>query len=486
MSNAVRKGTAVATTASPEPTAVAGPTRPAEGTRLGGRTLLGLVAVFVTQLMLVVDASIVNVALPDIQAELGFTPAGLSWVVTAYALAFAGLILLSGRIGTMIGARRALMIGTAVFIAASAAGGLAPSPEVLVAARVVQGVGAALAAPSTLVLVMENTAPGAQRARAMSLFVLAAGSGGAIGLIAGGVLTTTLGWEWVMFVNVPVGLLILAGAWLFIDETERGRARLDVGGAVASSVAMVALVYGFTSAAESGWSAPQVGVLFAVAAAAIAALVIIERRHASPVVAPRLLSTARHAAPYAAMLLVPAAMFGFFYFAVLFTQHVLGYDALHTGLALLPFVGTMLTVNQIVPRLTPRLGERVMGIAGLAALVLGLLWLARLGPDSTFLGGILGPDIVLGLGAGLTFAPITAVVMAAAPAEDLGSASSLLQGTQQLGGSVGVAALTTVFIASSAAGQAHGIATALFGGAAFAFCALVLFAIWGRRVPTRV
>jgi MFS family permease len=167
---------------------------------------LGLIVVFVTQLMLIVDASIVNVALPDIQKALHFTPVGLSWVVTAYALAFAGLMLLSGKVGSMIGAKRALIIGTLVFIIASAAGGLAPTAEVLVAARIVQGIGAAIAAPSTLVLIMASTTPGKQRNRALSLFVLASGSGGAIGLILGGVLTTGFGWEWVMFVNVPVGI----------------------------------------------------------------------------------------------------------------------------------------------------------------------------------------------------------------------------------------------------------------------------------------
>lgn len=454
-------------------------------TRLTGRTLLGLIVVFITQLMLVVDASIVNVALPHIRDELGFSPTNLSWVVTAYALAFAGLILLSGRIGQMIGARRALIIGTVIFIAASALGGFAVNPEMLVAARVLQGVGAALAAPSTLVLLLENTVPGAQRNRAMALFVLAAGSGGAIGLILGGVLTTSLGWEWVMFVNVPIGFVIVAGALAFLRETSRSRARLDLGGAFTSTLAMVALVYGFTVAAESGWLDPRTLVAFAVAAASLVALVLIERRHASPVVQLAYFRAPRTAVPFWVMLFVPAGMFGFFYFATLFTQNVLGYDPLGTGLALLPFVGSMLIVNQLTPRFVARLGERVVAVTGLALLAGGMLWMAQLGTESTFLSGILGPAIVLGFGAGLTFAPITSIVMAQAPSDEAGQASSLLQGMQQLGGSIGVAGLTTVFAAVAVSGgEARGIAAALIGGTAFLTVALVLFAVWGRRAPS--
>ncbi len=227
------------------------------GSRARRGAAIGLIVVFVTQLMLVVDGSIVNVALPDIQKELHFSSTNLSWVITAYAVAFAGLILLSGRIGSVIGARRALMIGVAVFVIASMAGGLAPNAEVLVAARVVQGIGAAIAAPSTLVLLVANTTEGRNRARAMALFVLAAGSGAAIGLILGGILTTGFGWRWVMFVNVPIGTLIVLGAVLFLRETERIPARLDLGGAATSTITMVALVFGFTSAAAHGWTDVQ-------------------------------------------------------------------------------------------------------------------------------------------------------------------------------------------------------------------------------------
>ncbi|NNC12339.1 MFS transporter [Planctomonas sp. JC2975] len=445
--------------------------------------MLGLVVVFVTQLMLVVDASIVNVALPDIQKSLGFTPIGLSWVVTAYALAFAGLMLLSGKVGSMIGAKRALIIGTVIFILASAAGGLAPSAAVLIIARIVQGVGAAIAAPSTLVLLMANTSPGRQRSRAMALFMLAAGSGGAIGLILGGVLTTGFGWEWVMFVNVPVGILIVAGALLFLRETDREQTRLDFGGAVASTLGMVALIYGFTTAAGTGWTNPVALIAFAIAVASLIALVFIERKHRSPVVPLRLFRGARNVAPLVAMLLVPAGMFAFFYFITLFTQQVLHFTPLETGLGLLPFVVTMVTVSQLVPRLLPRVGEWIVGAAGLFFLAGGLLWLSRLSEHDSFVTGILGPLVVMGLGAGMTFAPITAVAMDRAPEEHVSAASSVLQTMQQLGGSIGVAALTTVFVSVSAtSGETGGVAAAVLGGATFVFLGFVLFAVWGSRV----
>jgi EmrB/QacA subfamily drug resistance transporter len=457
---------------------------PVDTPKTSTRTILGLIVVFVTQLMLVVDASIVNVALPDIRDALGFNQTSLSWVVTAYALAFAGLILLSGRVGSIIGTRRALIVGTLIFIVASAVGGLAPTAELLIVARVVQGVGAALAAPSTLVLLMENTTPGRMRARAMSLFVIAAGSGGAIGLVLGGVLTTNFGWEWVMFVNVPVGILIVAGALAFLKETDRQPAKLDFAGAAASTIAMVALVFGFTTAASDGWTHPLVIGSFAVALAAVAALVFVERRHLSPVVEFSLFATARRAAPLVAMLLIPAAMFAFFYFATLFTQNVLGFDPLGTGLALVPFVGAMLITNQFSPSLLPRFGERAFVVAGLILLVAGLLWLGQLSDTSTFLSGILGPTLVMGVGAGLTFAPLTSIILEQAPEDDVNSASAMLQAMQQLGGSIGVAALTTVFVSMSAvSGQATGISTALLGGAGFAAAALILVGVWARRVP---
>ncbi|MHA6615742.1 MFS transporter [Pseudonocardia sp. DLS-67] len=442
-----------------------------------------LLVLTLMQVTLVIDNSVVNVALPVIRDELGFSAAGLSWVVTSYALVFGGLVLLSGRVGSIIGPRRALLIGISVFVAASAFGGLAVTPGMLITARVLQGVGAALAAPSTLVLLMSITEPGAQRARAMSLFVVSIGLGAALGLLLGGALTSGLGWEWVMFVNVPIGAVVFFGVRALVPEADRHPGRLDVGGAVFSTIGMLALVHGLTAAADQGWGSARVIASFVVAGAGLVALVLTERRHGAPVVPLTFFTRTAVAAPLLAMMLIPAGQFGFLYFAALYTQGVLGFSPLQTGLSVLPFTAGMLATNSTVGRLVTRYGERVVGSAGMIGLLTGLVWLSRLTPDSGYLGGLLGPFLLLGLGAGLTIAPLTAVVMHNAPRAHLGAASSLNQAMQQLGGSVGLAVLSTVFAGTAgASGPAAGISTALTVAAAFPLLALLLFAVWARRI----
>jgi EmrB/QacA subfamily drug resistance transporter len=444
-------------------------------------TILGL-----TQLMLVVDVSIVNVALPEIGTALGFSDTSLSWVVTAYALSFGGLILLSGKVGSLIGPRRALLFGVSVFVLASVAGGSAPTAAVLVAARALQGVGAALAAPSVMVLMMGVTTPGPQRSRAMSLFVLATGSGAALGLLTGGVLTQTLGWEWVMYVNAPIGAVVVAGALRHLPELPRQGVALDITGAVASTLVMVALVVAFTGAAERGWPSPVVVAAFAVAVLAGCALVLVERRHPHPVLPPELFTSMRSAGPLLSMLAIPAGQVGFLYFTTLLTQHVLGFSPLQTGLALVPFTAGLIVTNQLTPRLLPRLGERVIGVAGLTGLVLGIAWMSLVAADAgshSSLVPVLLPSVLLGAGAGATFAPVTAVVMHQAPAEHVGAAASLIQGLQQLGGGMGLAVLTSVLAGTG--GLAGGLPTTFLTAAAFPLTALVLFGTWARRIPTR-
>jgi MFS family permease len=320
----------------------------------------------------------------------------------------------------------------------------------------------------------------------MSLFVIAIGSGAALGLVLGGVLTTTLGWESVMFINVPVGLVVLAGVRLLVPEAPRTPARLDIAGAMASTISMAALVYGLITAASAGWADDWVIGSFAVAAVALVALVVIERQHPSPVVPLTFFSTMRRAAPLLAILLIPAGQFGFLYFATLFTQNHLGYTPLRTGLAILPFTAALLLANILTPRLVSRRGERVTGVAGMLSLTAGLFWLAQLDATSTFASGLLGPFVVLGLGAGLTIAPLTAVILHQAPAGLLGAASSLNLGMQQLGGAVGLAVLTTIFGSiSSTAGEVDGITTALLCAVAFPALALILFATWARRTTEK-
>jgi predicted MFS family arabinose efflux permease len=296
------------------------------------------------------------------------------------------------------------------------------------------------------------------------------------------VLTTSFGWASVMFINVPIGLVVLAGIRLLVPEAQRSPARLDIGGALASTTAMAAMVYGLITAASAGWRNGWVLGSFALAVAGLVALVMIERHHPSPVVPLAFFTSMRSAAPFLAMLLIPAGQFGFLYFATLFTQNVLGYSPLQTGLAMLPFTSALVLANLLTPRLVARHGERVVGASGMLGLTLGLLWMAQLDATSTFTSGLLGPFAVLGLGAGLTIAPLTAVIMHQAPAGHLGAASSLNQGMQQLGGALGLAALTTIFgITGHATGEAHGITTALLLAVAFPLLALILFAIWARR-----
>ncbi|MDP4505376.1 MFS transporter [Nonomuraea turcica] len=455
-----------------------------------------VIVLCLTQLILVIDNSVVNVALPQIRHALGFSATGLSWVVTSYALVFGGLVLLSGKVGSIIGPRRALLIGVSIFTVASALGGAATTPAMLIAARVLQGVGAALAAPGTLVLLMSITRPGPQRARAMSVFVLSIGIGAGLGLVLGGLLTTSLGWEWVMFVNIPIGLVVLVGVRLLVPEAPRAPARLDVGGAVASTIGMTALVYGLINAESQGWASLPVLVSFALAIAGLLALVLIERRHAAPVVPLGFFTRMRSAAPLLAMMLIPAGQAGFLYFAALFTQNALGFTPLQTGLSVLPFSAALLVTNLLTGRLVPRYGERIVGSLGMSALLAGLVWMSRIDAADTFASGLLGPFVLLGLGAGLTVAPLTAVIMHQAPPAHLGAASSLNQAMQQLGGALGLAVMTTVYgaaaagageagaIAAAGAGEAGAIATALTAGVVFPLLALILFATWARPTTT--
>lgn len=404
-----------------------------------------IAAIVTCQLMLMVDGVIVTVALPSIRTELHLGTVGLSWVLSAYALAFAGFLLVSGRIGTLVGPRRAMVIGVGVFVAASAAGGLAPNGELLIAARAVQGAGAAFAGPAVLVLIIANTDEGASRLRGMSWFIIASSAGSAVGLIAGGVLTVTVGWRWVMLVNVPIGALVIAGTLAFVREPSRGHGRLDLVGAVCSALAMIGLVYGLTRSAESGWTSTPVLVWLGVAGVALIALVIVESRVSHPVVPLRLLAGSRRAVPYLGMLLMPAAMIGFFYFSVLALQEVRGLNALQTGLAYLPWAAAVVIGGRIVPRLLSRIGERATVCLGVLAAITGTVAFARLATHTPLWLGVLLPCLITGFGPALFFTAVNNRIMADAPPTETGAAAGLLQSLQQLGGAVGVAALTTVY-----------------------------------------
>jgi EmrB/QacA subfamily drug resistance transporter len=430
-------------------------------------------AIILCQLMIMVDGVIVTVALPHMRADLGLDPTALSWVVSGYAVAFAALLLVAGRVGAIIGPRRALLIGVGVFVVASAAGGLAPDGALLVAARVLQGAGAALAAPAVLVLLTALTSEGPSRLRAMSWYVIASSAGSGIGLIAGGLLTVSLGWRWVMFVNVPIGVLVIAGVLVFARETGRSAGPVDVPGAALSAIAMVGLVYGLTRTGESGWADPVALLALVAALAAVAALVVVERRADRPVV-PMALLRAAAGTRYLALALLVAALIGFFTFSVLLLSDVRGLDALQIGLAYLPWAASVVIGGRLVPRLVPRIGGRATVTLGAVAVLAGLVAFVFLGTGTPLWLGVLLPCFVIGFGPALVFTPLTDRILAAAPPRDAGAAAALMQSMQQLGGALGVATLATVYAANADLGTAGAVPVALWAAVAFGVALLLL------------
>src|SRR5215217_3685453 len=419
--------------------------RPPGAARRGYHPALALTVVAVSQLMEVLDATIVNIALPQVQQALGFSTTDLSWVLNAYTLTFGGLLLLGGRAGDLLGRRRVFIAGILIFTLASFLGGLATSAGWLLAARALQGVGGAIAAPTALALVTTNFAEGPERNRAFGVFGAVAGAGGAIGLLAGGVLTSWLSWRWVLFVNVPIGILLASLAPLFIAESERQPGRFDLGGALTSTAGMTALVYGFIRAAQEGWSNPGTIGSFIAAAVLLAIFLSIETRTSQPITPLHLFRDRNRAGSYAIMLALAAAMFGQFFFLTLFVQNVLGYSPLRAGLAFLPITAAIVTTSQFAARSLPRIGPKRLMTGGALLAATGLAWLTQVSVTSGSLTGILGPMLLFGLGMGLLFVPLTIIAVSGVAPHEVGAASSLLNVTQQVGGSLGLSILVTVF-----------------------------------------
>src|SRR5215217_6188610 len=419
--------------------------RPPGAARRGYHPALALTIIAASQLMVVLDATIVNIALPQMQQALGFSTTSLSWVLNAYTLTFGGLLLLGGRAGDILGRRRMFIAGILVFTLASFLGGLATSSGWLLAARALQGVGAAIAAPTALSLITTNFAEGQARNRAFGVFSAVAVAGGAIGLLAGGVLTSWLSWRWVLFVNVPIGLLLAVLAPLFIAESERQPGRFDLGGALTSTAGMTALVYGFIRAAQEGWSNPGTIGSFIAAAVLLAIFLSIETRTSQPITPLHLFRDRNRAGSYAIMLALAAAMFGQFFFLTLFVQNVLGYSPLRAGLAFLPITAAIVTTSQFAARSLPRIGPKRLMTGGALLAATGLAWLTQVSVTSGSLTGILGPMLLFGLGMGLLFVPLTIIAVSGVAPHEAGAASSLLNVTQQVGGSLGLSILVTVF-----------------------------------------
>jgi EmrB/QacA subfamily drug resistance transporter len=413
--------------------------------RRGHHPALALTIIAASQLMVVLDATIVNIALPQIQQALNFSTTSLSWVLNAYTLTFGGLLLLGGRAGDILGRRRVFIAGILVFTLASFLGGLATSSAWLLAARALQGVGGAIAAPTALALITTNFEEGEERNRAFGVFGAVAVAGGALGLLAGGMLTSWLSWRWVLFVNVPIGVLLASLAPLYISESERQPGRFDLGGALTSTAGMAALVYGFIRAAQEGWSDPGTIGSFVAAAVLLAVFFSIETRTRQPITPLHLFRDRDRAGSYAVMLALSAALFGQFFFLTLFVQDVLGYSPLRAGFAFLPITAAIITSSQFAARSLPRIGPKRLMTTGAVLAVVGLAWQTQVTVDSGYVDGILGPMLVFGLGMGLLFVPLTIVAVSGVPPHESGAASSLLNVMQQVGGSLGLSILVTVF-----------------------------------------
>jgi EmrB/QacA subfamily drug resistance transporter len=436
------------------------------------RSSAALALIAACQLMVVLDGTVVYVALPKIQADLGFSTTGLSWVVNAYTLAFGGLLLLGGRAGDILGQRRVFVAGIALFGLASLAGGLADAEWFLLAARTAQGVGAALAAPSALALIPANFAEGAPRTRAIGVYTAVAAAGGAVGLIVGGLLSDWASWRWVLFINVPVAAAVVLAAPMAIRETPLRPGHFDLAGALTSTAGMTSLVYGLIRASADGWSDTVALVALGAAMPLLVGFVVREARASQPILPLRLLADRTRAAGFATMLVFPAAMFGMFFFLTQFLQQVHGYSALRTGFAFLPLTLLVLASSALATRMVPRFGTTRLATTGAAVTTAGLVWVAQISPETGYATGVLGPVLLFGLGAGLLFAPLTTAILSGVAPADSGAAASLLNAMQQVGGALGLAVLVTV--AASSATGVEGMARAFWVAALFTAAAAVL------------
>lgn len=446
-------------------------------------TSLGLGLVMLAQLMLVLDATVVNVALPRIATDLHFSPAQLSWVLNAYALAFGGLLLLGGRIGDVLGRRRTFLAGVAVFTLFSLLGGLATDPLFLVVARAFQGVGAAFAAPSVLALITTSARDDKARNRALAMFSAISSMGGALGLILGGILTSTADWRWTLFINVPIGLAILVTVPKLVAETPRQTGHFDVLGAVTATGGAVAIVWALIQAAEDGWSSPLTLTGLAVGALLLVALAVTERRVAHPLLRPQLLRSPSRVAALAAMAATYAGMLAMFFLMVQYLEDAQGYSPLLTGLMFLPMPVGVFTMSRIVPRLVERFGAERLVNVGAALRVAAFVPLALIGPQ-TPLAVVIAALAFTGISAGLTFMPLTTLALRNVDPEEAGAASGLFQTMQQLGGAVGLAIVASVFAAFAIPGDFYAGGRAGFL-AATVLSVIALLSVLGLAFRTR-
>lgn len=407
---------------------------------------LGVIAI--AQLMVVLDASIVNIALPSAQADLQISDADRQWAVTAYTLAFGGLLLLGGRIADYVGRKRVFIVGLLGFAGASALGGITPNQELLFAARGLQGAFAALMAPAALALITVTFTEPRERAKAFGVFGAISGGGAAIGLILGGVLTEYFSWRWCLGVNVPIAIATALAAVPIVKESKaHGDTRYDVPGAVLATTGLVALVYGFTEAAKDdvGWTAGSTVAWLGSAVALLAAFLVWERRAANPMLPLVIIRDRNRGGSYLVFLLVGAGLFAMFLFLTFYLQAVLGYSPLKAGVAFLPFSGGIILSAGIVAQLLPRVGPKPLMTVGLAMATAGMLWLTQITPTTAYTTHVLPAMIVMSVGMAAVFIPTSSTALVGVGGHDAGIASAVLNTSQQIGGSLGLALLNTLY-----------------------------------------
>ncbi|MFW0786530.1 MFS transporter [Gordonia sp. CPCC 206044] len=454
--------------------------------------ILVLVAVLGCQLMVVVDATIVNVALPNIQQSLGFSTSDLSWVLNAYTLTFGGLLLLGARLGDILGRRSTFLGGLTLFVSASIFGGFATDTSMLLVARAFQGIGAAVAAPAALALLMTRFPEGQARTRALALFTAVSIGGFSIGLVVGGGLVQWLDWRWVFFVNVPIGLVVIVAGLMSLPRLTATSGSFDLQGAVYSTAGVGAIVYGLVNAAEHGWSASVTIVALAVGVALLAAFVYTENRVPQPITPLRLFASTSRSAAHLGRLVMVAGFMGIMFFLTQYMQEVLHYGPLETGLAYLPMTAATFAASQLSARvLVARFSTRALLIVAFSIAAAGLYWLGTLDASTPYLR-LLGPLILIGAGGGMAFLSLTTAALRGVHPDDAGAASGLVNTAQQLGGTVGLAIMVAIFGAStrgmtpSDTTFAHGMTVTVLAAAVLLSAGGVLMALTqGERVQER-
>ena len=440
-----------------------------------------LAIILISYFMILLDNSVIFTALPSLEADLRLSSSELAWVQDAYTLVFGGLLLLGARAGDLLGRKRVFIAGLVIFAAASLSIALAPSGGWLIGSRAIQGIGAAIVAPSALSL-LTATFEGRERARAVAWYAAMAGIGASLGLVVGGALATAISWRAGFFVNVPIGIAMIILAPRFLPAIPSRPGRFDVGGAVLSTLGVGGLVFGILNASERGWTSPVTIVSLATAVVVLVLFVLVEARAAQPIMPLRLFRSRERTGAYLTRFFYLAAMIGFFYFTSQFLQRVLGFTALEAGLAFLPMTIVNFAVAMLVQRVVHRIGAAPTLVMGVVLTLAGMIWLSRVDTDSTYLAGVALPMILIGAGQGFAFAPMTSAGIAGASAEDAGAASGLVNTFHQVGSSLGLGILVaaastagaTVAEASARIQLATEVSAALTAGSILLAAALVV------------